>query len=82
MVDDWSTQVVVGPVCVSGVAGGEGGRAAPPRSQPGAVAALLVFSGAAAIAGLRRGIQCGMGRSWGGHGLSRNTDCPSIYPPA
>ena len=59
-------------------AGAEGWRAAPPRSQPGAVAALTVFSGAAAIAGLRRGIQCGMGRSWGGHGLSRNTDCPPL----
>ena len=64
--------------CVCGVAGAEGGRAAPPRCQPGAVAALAAFSGAAAIAGLRRGIQCGMGRSWGGHGLSRNTDCPPL----
>ena len=42
------------------------------------------FPASAAIVGLRRGIQCGMGRSWGGHGLSRNTDCPplSAHPPA
>ena len=41
----------------------------------------LRFPAPSAIVGLPRGSQCGMGRSWGGHGLTRNTETILLCPP-